>query len=43
MNQLKVVVSFNQAANSYIPGPWLPSHSASPWESKHTFVTPTAQ
>lgn len=42
-NQLEAVVSSNQAANSHIPGLWLPSHSAQPWESKHTFVTPTAQ
>lgn len=42
VKQLEVAVSSNQAANP-IPSPWLPSHSAQPWESKHTFVTPTAQ
>lgn len=43
MNQLKNFVSFNQVASSYIPGTWLLSRSAHPWESKYTFVTLTAQ
>lgn len=43
INQPEAVIPSNQAANSYIPSPWLPSHMASPWESKHAFVTSTAQ
>lgn len=42
VNQLPVLSPLNQAASSYIPGPWLPSRSAHPWERKHA-VTPTAQ